>query len=318
MIPRLFQPAQPPAGLNVRELVARYLNHCVAENVHGPAAREERERTLGWFVADCGDLLVSECKPFHLTDWIEAHPAWKSVSTRRQKSNCVRAAFNWAAQGERIDRNPFRSVQYAEAERRPDLPDQTLSQIEQLANKPYETALRFLRLTGCRLGELCNCTWHQLDLERGIWIIPKHKSRKRTGKAKVIALVGEAVVLLRELPAFAARNNALPIEGFVAERGMATPANLIVFLNNRGKPWTRRTLGQQLRRMKKRHGIQTDASLHGIRHRFGSAAVAAGAPIKLVSAQLGHSTVAVTERYYVDLTNEIDAVRSAAEMARPK
>jgi hypothetical protein len=46
--------------------------------------------------------------------------------------------------------------------------------------------------------------------------------------------------------------------------------------------------------------------------------VANKAAIKLLSAQMGHSTVAVTERYYVDLgEGEIDAVRDAARLGLP-
>lgn len=110
-----------------------------------------------------------------------------------------------------------------------------------------ERACRFLRLTGCRLSELCRAEWPDMDLERGIWVIHRHKSR-----------------------------------------------------------------------MKKRGQVSTAASMHGIRHRAAGAAIAAGAPLKLVSQQLGHSTTVITERYYCDLTNEIDAIRDAMAKGTPK
>ncbi len=302
---------------SVEDVVSLYLRHAAAEGVHCPEAAADRHRTLALFVAVHGSLPVDACKPFHLTDWIESHPTWKSVSTRRAKANYVRAAFQWAANGERIDRNPFSKVRYAEAERRPELADDTFKLIASLANKPFERAVCFLRLTGCRLSELSGATWADVDLERGVWTVQRHKSRKSTGKAKLVALVPEAVDLLRSV----AQALAEPIGAAVVvespEAHIAEPGPCI-FLNNRGTPWNRRTLGQQLRRMKARHGIKTRATLHGVRHRFAGQAVANGAPIKLIAAQLGHSTCAVTERYYVDLDGQIDAIREAARLGLPK
>lgn len=279
------------------EIVALYLRHADATRKHCPESRAERVRTLSAFVRDLGHIPVDAAKPFHLSDWIESHTSWKSISTKRARANMVRAAFAWAVEEERIDRNPFRKVRYEEAERRPDMPDDALDCVCRLANKPFERAARFLRLTGCRLSELCRAEWQHVDMDRGIWLIPKHKSRRRTGKAKPVALTAAAIEVLRQC-----RHHS--------DSG-------IIFRNTRGTPWTRRTLGQQLARLKKRHKIATPASLHGVRHRFGSAAAANGASMKQLAQQLGHSSSAITERYYVDLTSEMESLRRAAELAAP-
>ncbi len=285
----------------VRALIALYLRHSAVIELHCPAAMEDRTATLGLFAESYGDIPAADCKPFHLTDFIEGRTSWRSAATRRGKASSVRACFAWAFEEERIPRNPFKSVRYVEAERRPDMPDEILERVQRLANKRFEVAIRFLRLTACRLSELSRAEWPDMDLERGIWTIHRHKSRKSTGRPKLVALVPEAVSLLHALRA-------------------ETPPGYqgTVFLNNRGTAWNRITLGQHLRRMKRRHGIETPATLHGIRHRFGSCAIAAGAPLKLVSAQMGHATTAVTERYYVDLSGEIEALRAAAQLGQPR
>lgn len=283
-------PYSTPPTVTVDAIIALYLRHCAANNIHCAQATYGRAKTLGLFIERYGQLDVSDLKAFHLTDFILDHASWKSVSTKRANCNMVRAVFEWATNEERIPKNPFKRVRYEEAPRRPDMDDETFELLCSYANKPFERALRFLRYTACRLGELCNAAWDQIVIEKGIWLIPKHKSQKRTGKPKCVALIPEAIDLLNRIP----RDH---------ER---------VFLNTAGTPWDRVTLGQQLRRMKKRHGISTKASLHGIRHRFGSCAVANGAPLKLVAAQMGHQSVTTTERYYVCLDNEIEAIRSAA------
>lgn len=280
------------SSVTVADVVTAYLRHSAAATLHCAESLAERQRTLNAFAATFGPLECDTLKPFHLQDWIDSHPAWKSISTRRAKANQIRAVFQWACDGERIGRNPFRMVRYAEAERRPDMPDATLASLCDLANKPFERALRWLRLTGCRLSELCRAQWSDVDLERGVWIIQRHKSRRFTCKPKVVALVPEAVALLRSI----------------------AKADGTIFLNTRNKPWTRRTLGQQLRRMKDRHKIDEAATLHGIRHAAASAAIGNGAPLKLVAEQLGHSTTAITERYYWHRSDaHLDAMRDAMQ-----
>ncbi len=317
MLPRIFQPEEPAQSpFTVADVIDLYLRYSRAVGLHCPEALADRERTLGLFAEVHGALPISECKPFHLSDWIEAHPTWKSVSTRRAKANEIRAAFQWACNGERIDRNPFLKVRYAEAERRPEMPDDVLDKLCALANKPYERAARFMRLTGCRCSELCRARWRDVDLERGVWTIPYHKSKHATKRPKIVALVKEAVDLLTEIRAIAVVRVADSKAG-MPTKNVPTDADFI-FTNTRGRPWNRRTLGQQIERMKRRYGIECKASLHGIRHKFAGQAVANGAPIALISAQLGHQSISTTQRYYVDLSGSMDAIRAAAEMAKRK
>src|SRR5450631_1472379 len=92
----------------------------------------------------------------------------------------------------------------------------------------------------------------------------------------------------------------------------------VIFLNNRKTPWSRRTLGQQLLRMKARDEVSTVATLHGVRHQFASEAVKNGASLKAVSLQLGHADIAITSKMYVHLDGDTDFMREAAELAMPK
>lgn len=321
---RLFRPDQETGAgqsLLVRDVIALYLRHCLAEGVHSPAARADREFTFKLFCEACGNIQIVDVKPYHLTDFIEAHPEWKSVSTRRKYAGAIKAAFGWASRQERIDRNPFANVRYAEAERRPEIPDADLDRINTAANKPTERILRFIRLTGCRSSEACNAMWADVDLERGIWTIKRHKSRGRTGKAKVVALVGEAVSLLRSI-----RGDVAPADAVIA----GTPAMLPdiagtakpiierpIFLNTRNRPWDRISLWKAMTGTKKRAGIQSPGAVHSIRHTAATAMVAAGAPLALVAAQLGHSKPDITAKWYVHVENRMDELRAAAERGVP-
>lgn len=302
MQPRLFDPDREQlrddeTALTVAGVISLYLRHAAVDGAHSQAAREERERILPAFAAAMGNMLVADAKSFHLSEWVESNPKWKSTSTRRAKANQVRAAFNWAFQTERIERHPFRNVRYAEAEPRQPMPDETLNLFTHYANKKFEVALRFLRLTGCRLAELCNAHWVDMDLVRGEWTIHKHKSRRYTRKPKRVALVGPAIELLKRI-----------------DRDSDS-----VFLNSHGRPWTPGAMGILFRWLKKRHKIDTPASLHGIRHAAASAMLGAGAPIKLVAEQLGHSrTDILEETYYHRSDSHLAAMKAAVEMGLPE
>lgn len=297
-----------PADLiTVRDVVDRYLAHCAVVGRHSPEAAAERERTLRGgakkaypgFVEAVGDVALCDCSPAMLEDWIEGNPAWRSTSTRKAKANQVAAAFNWAAKRQSIARNPFAGVRYDEADPRPCLPDDVLDQLRTRANKPFERVLDFLRATGCRLSDLFRLRWEHVDLDKGLARLPFRKGKRRgCQKPKPLYLLPEAVELLRKMR----------LESNEGE----------VFRNTQGRPWTRRTLGQQVNRLKRRLGIYCKASLHGIRHTVGTTAVKNGTPIKFVSRLLGHSSSAITERFYVHDEDDVDSMRQAAEAARPK
>lgn len=282
--------------MNVREVIERYLAHSQATGLHGPVAFQQRRRRLDLFVTLHGERRVADCAPYHLSDWIEADPRWKSTATRKAVADQINACFNWASRQRRIGDNPFREIKYPDSEPRCCMPDDLLEQFERLGNKQFERAIRFLRYTGCRVGELRQATWDQMDLERGLWTIQRHKTRKKTRKPKMVALVPEAVTLLREIRSINKSD--------------------YVFLNTRGKPWSRNAMGRHLIRLKRLHGLNSAATLHGIRHQVGTIAIQNGAPLKMVSLQLGHANVATTERYYCNTDGYLEQIREAAAMAQ--
>lgn len=281
-------------------IVAAYLRHLALTDLCCPESLKERQRTLGGFAAVYGALPVSEAKPYHLRDWIEGNGAWQSTATRKAKANQVNAAFNWAQRDGRIGANPFKAVKYAEAQPRPPMPDSVMAAVANKANKRYERAVVFLRLTGCRLSELARIALANVHWAEAVIVLDKHKARKKTGKPRLIALVPEAAQLLREIAS-----------EFPADYTGA------LFLNNRNRAWTKDAMGQQLRRMKRRGLVSTPASLHGIRHEFATEALRNGAALKAVSLQLGHSSTRVTELIYCHVEGNVEYMREAARCANP-
>jgi integrase len=285
----------------VSEVLSAYWKWSQANGVHCPESAALRLQTFEEFGNQFGKLPVLDCRPYMLRDWIESHPGWRSSGTKKSRANMIAAAFNFAVREGRIDRNPFQGVSYKQPEPRPAMEEDALAKILFFAPKRYERLLRFLRLTGARMGEVCGMTWPDVDMNRGFVIVRKHKTRQRTGQPRIIVLVAEAVELLKEVR----RTQEPNYQG-------------IVFLNNRGTAYNRLTIGQMMRRLKARHAILTPASTHGLRHAFATHAIASGAPLKLVSTALGHQSQSTTERFYSHVQGEIEAIRDAANLAIPR
>lgn len=282
----------------VASVIEKFIAHGERVNLWSAEAKRYRRTLFAAFIAACGKLRIDECKAFHLREWIDAQPGLKASATKRGAATAIKAAFRWALDEEYIDRHPFRGVKYAEGEPRPAMPDDVLEELCVCASKRFERVVRFLAWTGCRVSELAGLTWPCVDMVKGIMVIERHKSWRYTRKAKVVPLVAEAVELLKDI-------RSRQRDNYYGH----------VFLNNQNRPWNRRTLAQTLSRMKHRGEIKTDCTLHSLRHRMASKAIANGAPLALVSAALGHASPAFTAARYGHVTDQIDAMRSAMAKA---
>ena len=108
-------------------------------------------------------------------------------------------------------------------------------------------AIRLLGLTGCRLSEVCNLRWAEVDFGERILRLADSKNR-----VKKHALGDAAVVLLTKI-------KPVPAMGFV------------FYGRDRAKPLNRYRVENAWKRLRRAAGIE-DAGLHSIRHTIGTAA----------------------------------------------
>ena len=134
--------------------------------------------------------------------------------------------------------------------------------------------IRLLLFTGCRLGEILNLRWSEVDFERGTLNLADSK----TGKKWVI-LNGPAIAILSELPRIGTH---------------------VIASENPTKP--RANVTRQWYRIRELSGLDgSDGKppfrLHDFRHNFASIGVGAGMGLPVVGKLLGHSQPATTQRY---------------------
>jgi integrase/recombinase XerD len=128
---------------------------------------------------------------------------------------------------------------------------------------------------GFRVSEVCSLTWS--DLQR----------RDSAGQITVFGKGGKTRTVLIPESVW----NAL-----VSLRGEAND-NAPVFRSRKGGHLDESQVWRVVRKASERAGIDKDVSCHWLRHAHASHALDHGAPIHLVQATLGHSSISTTGRY---------------------
>jgi integrase len=138
-------------------------------------------------------------------------------------------------------------------------------------NQVAAKAIKLLLLTGARRNEVTKAKWEYVDFDRKTLLVPISK----TGRARVIALNGAAIDLLRSI-------ERLPDNPYVFPSPVTgRPCPSLHF------PWLR---------IRKTSGL-LDLRLHDLRHSFASFLVNEGVSLYVVQGLLGHTQPRMTQRY---------------------
>lgn len=273
------------------------------------------ERTLRNHIKPRLNVRVSALTPAVLRDFAEgtagaiAHYGTDGSATNRAAITMVKAALRWAARHDvgMIAFNPLQdlSLDMVQAPRRRDaMPLEDVARLLEAAKgQPSEIAWRLLMETGARRGEVTGLNWSEVDFRTGVVTIKKIASPESGGRYLSNRTKGKAI---REIPLSPALLATL--KDLKEERGARMSDPVIVDSTGRTRPsfnvirtWWKRDCAAA--------GV-TGHSPHALRHTFGTTALAAGVPLKVVSSILGHASTAVTAEIYSHVTDSMqrDAV----------
>jgi integrase/recombinase XerC len=141
--------------------------------------------------------------------------------------------------------------------------------------------LEFFYSTGVRVSELVGLNWADVDFQLGIVRVLGKGSKER------IVPVGEtALGTLRDYSMELRKKWNLPCKGETA-----------VFLNNRGKRITTRSVARVVEKHLKQSGIAVKIGPHGLRHSFATHLLNSGADLRVIQELLGHASLSTTQRY---------------------
>ena len=210
-----------------------------------------------------GKLLVTDFKPLHVDQWLNAHANWKGG--RRSRIQALKRALNYGVEAGMIAVNPIKGYATPKPISRVTYitPEQE-SAILELANTPLATAIKICIRTGARPGcEFAALERRHVSLERPRgasgnleprmqWCFKEDESK--TGKPRVLRIRDPEVISLVE--AAMAKNDAGP-----------------VFRNTKGRPWTRESLSLGFRNLRKRLAtlgivLDDDSCMYSCRHTY--------------------------------------------------
>ena len=231
-------------------------------------------------------LRVGEMRKFHLSKLEQAlYTEEYSPTTIRDTIAMVQQVLNWAVDEELLDSNPLPKYKKPAARSRSSvITPEEFRAIFRKTDRHFRRFLIALRLTGCRPGELRKLIWAWVDLERGLWIIPEHKTigRMKQPRPRIIPLPRT----LRMMCQWLAR---LPHD-----------ADDHVFLNRLGIPYSMDCVVRKMARLRKRAGIEAKGGeqlvLYSNRHAFGTESSGKVSDIELAEL-MGHTDVRTTQRY---------------------
>lgn len=160
-------------------------------------------------------------------------------------------------------------------------------------------ALEVFYSSGLRVSELVGLDWADIDFQLGILRVVGKGSKER------IVPVGE--VALQALRDYAVEQQK---KWQIACKG-ETP----VFLNNRGRRITTRSMARIVEKHLKQAGLAVKMGPHGLRHSFATHLLNSGADLRSIQELLGHASLSTTQRYtHVNL----DQLTAVYDKAHPR
>lgn len=199
--------------------------------------------------------------------------------------SALRSWFRWMLREGLVQQNPAKAVRAPKSPRH--LPA-TLDadSINQLLNIPCDTPLairdkaimELFYSSGLRLAELTELRWEQLDLPSGMVTVTGKGNRSRM--VPVGRIAAEALLEWRK-----------------ARIQFASFEEPHVFVSNRGKPISPRTIQARVRYWAKRQGMPQSVYPHLLRHSFASHMLESSSDLRGVQELLGHASISTTQIY---------------------
>jgi len=191
------------------------------------------------------------------------------------------AAFNLGIKWKILNENPAKGIsklKELQREKSTFEPEELHRLIETIEQSEIKTLVWFGYYTGCRLSELLNLQWKDVDLKRNVITI-RNKANFKTKTGKI-----------RKIPISSRLLNV--IEGI-----LFTCDENYIFKTSTGKPYTKDYAGEIVRKAIRKAGLPHYLHFHCLRHTFITELLRKGVSIYFVSRLAGHSNISTTMTY---------------------
>ena len=309
--------------MNLQRMIALFMDYCMSKQLR-PKTTRSYEQTLKlfarWLQEEMDIENVDEVKEAHIRSYIvdlqkrgkytfcvddkslaQNHP--QNRRDYRQKISNItinnylrnlRVFFTWLVENEYIFKSPMRKVRLLPQERnaREYLEDREVLRLMKSMDRSYFPEYRDMLVmmlmldAGTRLGETLSAEKEQLNVESRSLYLPAEKTKGR--KERTVYFSEKTAKELRRWLQFKDRYCESPY--LFPVRSSGRKVDVSNYETNFAK-YIRRA------------GIQKHISPHTLRNNFAKRCLMSGMDIYTLSKILGHSSVKVTEKAYLDVTD---------------
>ena len=247
--------------------------------------------------------------------------------TVRSTHGVLSKALEDAERMELIKSNPAAKIELPRAKHKEvdALTDEEIQQFFKIADtRKYGNLLRFILLTGLRESEALGLCWDAVDFTANT-ITVRRQLQKHTGgyillnetkshKPRTIVLSASAMAILRKLKNQQAEQRFALGDAWEGWKTEAERKSYFCFTNENGRYITSDGLYACLKRIADKMG-KPALTVHDLRHAYATLCLQNGDDLKTVSANLGHSTIAITADIYASVSQKMQNA-SAERMER--
>lgn len=239
--------------------------------------------------------------------WVESQPSGRtagqlvSAKTVRNYQALLSNMFKAAVDRQHITVNPVRGVKTTQGQSREGvfLSPHEFARILEHIPKHYQPVVVFLANTGARWGEATALVWADVELGKTPPTVSINKAWKKGPDGKSVLGPPKSRKSRRTIPLPAKVVAYLPAKG--------KPSDLVFPGVEGGRMWYGRFNTLIWKRAVEKSGIGKSPNIHDLRHSYASWLLAAGAPLNVVQAKLGHEDIKTTVAVYGHLAPGADA-----------
>lgn len=193
---------------NMQALFESWMAHCEASGKTALWLKRYRERWNRYLKKALGNILATDLHRAHLAGALDVMTSKGIKEETRKALSLLNLMLDYGVQRHYLDINPARLLKpkdFAASAGAPRDRALLLPELRSLwlaldageLSMLTAAAIRLLMLTGARRGEVVGMKWKELDLEAGMWVLPK--SRTKNGRGHTIHLSVMAVKIIKSL-----------------------------------------------------------------------------------------------------------------------
>lgn len=221
-----------------------------------------------------------------------------SKTTVNIELRTLKAILNYAVKSLYMTENPLMQVKpfsIPQKERLSFNKDEIDLVLRTITNEKIKNIVIFALLTGCRLGEILNVQWSDIDFQERILIIRNKPTFKtKSGKIREIPISDNLFKLLKHLKDTNNQNNIIKLY-----------ENDCYIFNKKGFRYNQNYITRSFKKYLRKAGIDERYHFHCTRHTFLTQLAAQGVSIYHLKEIAGHSDVKTTEIYLHTVTNDL-------------